>query len=135
MSVEFVDTNILLYAHSKGAGERHTDSAALIERLSEQRTGALSVQVLSEFCAIAIRKFRLPNDYIELVIRDFAHWTIHRPGHGDVMQALALQRKHKLSWWDSMIVNSAIESGADILWSEDLQAGRHFGRMTIRNPF
>ena len=51
------------------------------------------------------------------------------------LQAHVLQRQHKLSWWDAMIINSAVESGADILWSEDLQTGRRFGSLTIRNPF
>jgi predicted nucleic acid-binding protein len=135
MSVEFVDSNILIYAHAKDAGERHARSEALITRLADEGAGALSVQVLCEFYSIATKKLRMREEYVEQVIRNLAFWNIHRPGHSDILQAISLQRRHKLSWWDALVINSAIECGADILWSEDLQAGRRFGEMTIRNPF
>ena len=36
---------------------------------------------------------------------------------------------------DAMIVNSALESGAQTLWSEDLNNNQAFGPMVVRNPF
>ena len=42
---------------------------------------------------------------------------------------------HHFSYWDSLIVAFALESGCTELWSEDLQTGRVVeGRLTIVNP-
>jgi predicted nucleic acid-binding protein len=42
---------------------------------------------------------------------------------------------HNLSVYDALIVASALEAGCDRLYSEDLQHGRVFGALTVRNPF
>lgn len=135
MNAEFVDTNILVYAHDGGAGHKHSKSVDLLERLFEERAGVLSIQVLSEFYAAATRKLRMDSAEAEHVIRDLASWTLHRPTHADLLQASELHRKHKISWWDAMIVNSAQEAGCLILWSEDLADHQKFGVLTVRNPF
>ena len=47
--VVFVDTNILIYAHDRGAGEKRIRATRALERLWDAQTGRLSVQVLQEF--------------------------------------------------------------------------------------
>ena len=135
MSVEFVDTNILVYAHDLGAGSKHHRSVELLTRIIGERNGALSIQVFSEFYHTATRKLSMQSEEAEAIIADLGGWTIHRPGHEDVLKAARLHRRHKLEWWDAMIINSAIEVGCAILWSEDLNSGQRFGTLTIRNPF
>jgi len=135
MSDEFVDTNILIYAHDGGAGEKRVRSVALVTRLAEEETGALSVQVLTEFYSAATRKLGMTGKDAEDIIADLRLWTIHRPGHADIVRSAQLQRRHKLAWWDALIVNSAMELGCSILWSEDLSDKRRFGSLTVRNPF
>jgi predicted nucleic acid-binding protein len=135
MSAEFVDTNILVYAHSGAAGTRHTAAVELIARLAEDGVGALSTQVLMEFYSAVTRKLSMKSEDAEMSIRDFAHWIIHRPTHANVLDAVRMQRRYKLSWWDAMIVMSAIETGAQVLWSEDLTHEQRFGDLVVRNPF
>ena len=135
MSVEFVDSNLVLYAHDSGSGERHGKAVILLERLFEEGAGALSTQVLAEFYSVATRKLGITSTEAETVIRDLGGWTIHRPGHADLLKAAQLHRRYKLAWWDAMILNSAIELGCSILWTEDFSDGQRFGPMTIRNPF
>lgn len=77
----------------------------------------------------------LSGELAEEIVRELGHWTIHRPSHSDLLQSMKLQRRYKISWWDAMIVNSAIESGAGILWSEDLADGQRFGSVVVKNPF
>ncbi len=133
MSVDFIDTNILVYAHDGGAGHKHAKAVELLTRLFEEGSGALSTQVLSEFYSVATRKLGFKSEEAEAVIADLAGWVIHRPGHADLLRAAHLHRRHKLGWWDALILNSAIELGCTVLWSEDL-AGR-YGSVTVRNPF
>ena len=135
MSVEFVDTNVFVYANDAGAGARHARSVELLADIWAHRAGALSTQVLAEFYVIAIRKLRMTSEEAEETIQNAAAWTIHRPGHADILSAIRLQRRHQLSWWDAMVVNSAIATDARILWTEDLQHGQRFGDLVVQNPF
>lgn len=135
MSVEFVDTNILVYAHDGGAGTKHDQSMSLLARLFENATGALSIQVLAEFYAVATKKLSMKSAEAEAAISDLGCWTIHRPGHPDVLNAARLHRRYKVGWWDAMILNSAIETGCSIIWSEDLSDGQRYGTVMVRNPF
>ena len=58
--LQFVDTNVLVYAHDKSAGQKHTWAKALVEELWHSGTGCLSVQVLQEFYIAVTRKVRQP---------------------------------------------------------------------------
>lgn len=132
--MEFIDTNVLVYAHDGGAGEKHSTSE-LLRRLFETGDRALNTQVLCEFYAVATKKLAMKDTEAEAVIEDLGGWTIHRPGHGDLLEAARLRRRHKLAWCGALIVNSAIQLGCAILWSEDLNDGQRYGTTTVRNPF
>jgi len=135
MIAEFIDTNVLIYAHDGGAGKKHIQAVELLTRLFEDAAGALSVQVLTEFYSAATRKLGIKSSEAEDVIRDLGGWTIHRPGHADLLKAARLHRRHKVSWWDALILNSAIETGCTVLWTEDLSDGQRYETVTVRNPF
>ena len=51
------------------------------------------------------------------------------------LRAIDLHEKHKYAFWDSLVIQSAIEGGARWLFSEDLKDGQKIGDLTIRNPF
>ena len=135
MSAEFVDTNVLIYAHDGGAGTKHDRSVDLLERLFDKGTGAISIQVLSEFYVAAVKKLNIDTEDVEASVQDLAGWIIHRPAHADLLKASRLHRRHQISWWDAMIVNSAIESGCSVLWSEDLNHGQKYASVVVQNPF
>lgn len=135
MSVEFVDTNIFVYASDSGMGAKFQTAVDLISRLAETAAGAISTQVLSEFYNAATTKLRMPGAEAEETLRDLGSWMIHRPGHSDVLSAVRIQPRCKIGWWDAMIVNSAIECNAEVLWTEDLRTGQKFGSLIVRNPF
>jgi predicted nucleic acid-binding protein len=135
MSGEFVDTNIFIYAHDGGAGDKHRKSVELVSRLFEERLGVVSIQVLSEFYVAATRKLGINPQEVEEIIADLGVWAIHRPTHGDLIHASRLHRRYQLAWWDALILNSAIESGCSIIWSEAFSADQCYGTVTARNPF
>jgi predicted nucleic acid-binding protein len=135
MSVEFVDTNIFVYAHEGGAGAKHRKAVDLLARLFDEQAGAVSIQVLTEFYVTATKKLGMKSQEVEEVIADLGSWSIHRPTHADVVRACRIHRESKVGWWDALIVNSATELGCEVLWSEDLGTGQRHGTLTIRNPF
>lgn len=52
-----------------------------------------------------------------------------------LLDAIDLQRKAQLSFWDSLIVQAAIQSNCDRLYSEEMNPGQRFGSVTVVNPF
>ena len=59
---QFVDTNVLVYAHDVTAGDKHSRARALVEELWDTREGCLSVQVLQELFVTTTRKIPKPLD-------------------------------------------------------------------------
>lgn len=134
-ALEFVDTNILIYAQDGGAGVKHKKAVELLTRLVQSDAGAVSTQVLAEFYSAATKKMGMSSQEAEAVIADMSPWTIHRPAHPDLIQAARLQRRYKISWWDALILQSAVAMYCGILWTEDLAQGQRYGTVTARNPF
>jgi len=135
MALEFVDTNILIYVHDSSAGMKRELSESLIERLTRDSEGAVSTQILAEFYAAVTRKFGLRKEDAAAVIADFGSWTVHRLSHSDLLAAAHLQRLYKVSWWDALVLQSARALGCEVLWTEDLAHGQHYGSVTVKNPF
>ena len=117
---EFVDSNVLVYGDDSSAGPRQAAALQLLDRIWASRTGCLSVQVLQEYFVTITRKVPkpMPDDVAEERIRDLSVWTIFSPAAEDVIAAIALARKHKLSFWDAMILESAAQLGCETVWSE-----------------
>jgi predicted nucleic acid-binding protein len=124
-----------VYAYAGGHGERPDKSRWLMEELVKNASGAISIQILTEFYSVSTGKLGMGSRRAEEIILSFGHWKLHLPGHSDILSAIRLQRAHKLAWWDALIVNSALELGATTLWTEDFSHGQKFGSLTVRSPF
>lgn len=136
-SRSFVDTNVLVYAHDRSAGQKRDQARALLTRLWESGQGCLSVQVLQELFVTITRKVPRPLDSetAEVVLADLTRWTLHSPGSGDVLAAVGLHRRHGISFWDAMIVHSAATLGCTVLYSEDLAHERSYDGVRTLDPF
>lgn len=135
--MEFVDTNILLYAYDAAAGERHDEASALVDRLWRERRGAISVQVLQEFYVNATRKVvkTIDPEAAVDVLKSLVRWRVHSPLPDDVIAAATLSSRYQLSFWDAMVVRSAAELRCDTLWTEDLNEGQVIEGVRVSNPF
>lgn len=135
----FVDTNILIYAYEKSDGSKQSKARALVTELWREQAGVLSPQVLAEFYHVATRKMTppLPRTVARKIVAVYRQWcSANTSTTADLLvSASLLEERHTLSWWDSMIVEAALLSGATTLLSEDMQHGRTFGALTVRNPF
>ncbi|MGH7268818.1 MAG: PIN domain-containing protein, partial [Polyangiaceae bacterium] len=105
----FIDTNVLIYAHDVDAGEKHTVAAGLVEDLWSSKLGALSVQVLQEFYVNVTRKIRspLPKKAAREVVKTYSAWHVEPVGAEDVVRASAVEERHKISFWDALIIVAA----------------------------
>jgi predicted nucleic acid-binding protein len=133
----FVDTNILVYAEDRDAKDRHAIARDLVLDLWEARTGVVSVQVLQEFYVNVTRKLKKPLGAAKAleIVEQYLTWTVVENTGRLLVDAIAVQHKAQLSFWDAMVVQAAIEAGCEALYSEDLNAGQRFGSLVVVNPF
>ncbi len=133
----FVDTNILVYAHDRGAGPKHELAKDLVRRLWTDQTGSLSTQVVVEFYVNVRRKARNPVSLAEArsLVEDYLHWHVVVNDGETILHALDLEARYQVSFWDALILRAAQRSGAPILYSEDLSNGQSYGRVRVVNPF
>ena len=102
----FVDTIILVYAHDRSAGDKHHRARVLIEKLWNSGGGVLSTQVLQELCVNVRRKSSHPLSVEETrrLIQDYSSWTIVTNTAESVIEALDIESRYNISFWDALIV-------------------------------
>lgn len=126
----FFDTNILVYAQQRG---RKADQA----RALFQGGGKLSVQVLNEFAAVSRRK--QGRNWLEIADAISDVLAVVDPPLALTLDlhkaARSLAERHRLSFYDALIVAAAQEAGCETLYTEDMQHGGKFGGLTVVNPF
>lgn len=133
----FVDTNVLLYARDAGEARKQPRATTWLEWLWRHQTGRTSVQVLNEYYVNVTRKLDpgLPaaeawDDVVSLLA-----WQPQPIDDTLMLRAHEIEHRHRLSWWDSLIVGAAQLQGCTVLLTEDLQDGGSYGGVTVRNPF
>jgi predicted nucleic acid-binding protein len=131
----FVDTNIFFYAQDKSAGLKHERAAKIVADLWQSATGVLSTQVLQEFC-VAVRRVdrnRAIEDLRQWVER-YSEWETIVNTSESIRDALNLESRYQVSFWDALIIRAAQVSRADVLYTEDLNDGQVFGSVRVVNP-
>lgn len=129
------DTNILVYAADRQAGERHLAALRLIERATRCDC-AVMLQTLGEFFAAVTRKGRLDAAAAATILDGWrAVFPIYAAEETALDEAIVAVREHRFSFWDAMLWATVQQAGCDILLTEDLQDGRKLGRVTFINPF
>lgn len=133
----FVDTNILVYAYDSSQPSKQAVSVDRLERLWSEHTGRTSVQVLNELYVTLSRKLprRMDADEAWDIVQALTTWDPQPVDRSLLLRARELERRYRLSWWDSLIVAAALLQECDTLLSEDLQHGMLFETVTVRNPF
>lgn len=132
----FVDTNILMYAHDKGSGARHEKSKELVEQLWRDRSGVISTQVLQELAVNLRKKARKPlaPAATRELIADYMTWQVVVNDGEAILDALDIEKRYRISFWDALIVQAAQSCGVEILYSEDLADRQNYGSVRIVNP-
>lgn len=133
---QFVDTNILMYAHDVSAGAKHQRAKALVEELWRTRSGVVSTQVLQELCVNLRRKAGRPLELKATrdLIADYLSWQVMVNTGESILEALELEDRYRISFWDALVIQAAQASGAEVLYSEDLSDGQTYGSVRVVNP-
>ncbi len=129
----FLDTNILIYGYSQDEPDKQQCAIDCVQ----SGEGWISTQVLNETINVLRRKFSLEYSQIRAVIAELTEqFEIAIVSVTTVETALNLGERYQYSYFDSLIVASALEVDCKILYSEDLQDGQQIdNQLTIINPF
>ncbi len=133
----FIDTNVWVYFFEGSDSERQLQAQNLIASRQSANT-VISTQVLVEFGS-AMRKYRVVPEQIEAAMRELCAYSVRQHEPAMILRAHALCVQHQLSWFDALIVQSALDARCALLYSQDMQAGQQFtgthGVLTVVNPF
>jgi predicted nucleic acid-binding protein len=131
MAVEFVDSNVVVYAFTN-------DARALPARALLQRKPLISVQSLNEFTSVARRKLGMSWQEIteSIAVVRMVCPTVLDLTVATHEEALRIAERYGYAIFDALIVASALHANTEILWSEDMQHGMVIdGRLRVANPF
>ena len=82
-----------------------------------------------------LRKPFFPGIEIRKIVTELQEWEVFVNNGESVLRALEIEQQYQISFWDGLIINAAHSSGAEILYTEDLNDGQVFGGVWVVNPF
>jgi len=129
----FVDTNVLIYAYSDTEPEKKEISLITLEN----KDIIISTQVINEFIWNMHNKFQIDIEFLRgLIDRLFNRFRVSLIEKDTIKQALDIAEQYKYSYWDSLIIASALGNDCLSLYSEDMQHDQIIeNKLTIVNPF
>jgi len=127
----FLDTNLIVYLYSESDVSKKKRS---LETISQYER-FVSTQVLNEFCSVCIRKLKLPLPAVRNAIKEICDTcNLVIVDEDAISRALTLHEKYGYSYYDCLIIASALDSSCSYLLSEDMSDGQIIeGCLTIRN--
>jgi predicted nucleic acid-binding protein len=134
--VQFVDTNVLLYAISRDPEEQ--DKATRANAVLSDEDVGLSVQVLQEFYVQATRESRedpLTHQQAMRLVESFLRFPVVDVTRQVMLAAMATRERFRISYWDAAILEAARSLGCDVVLSEDLSDGEDYAGVRVQNPF
>jgi predicted nucleic acid-binding protein len=136
--MRFLDSNVLVYTADSSEPDKQAIARAIVASNAADSDIVISTQVLQEFFWTASRKFanRTEPHVVDQALRDFARLQVVQVDVPMILAAAGRVRSASISFWDALIVEAALVSGATRLLTEDLQDGHVFdGVLRVENPF
>lgn len=129
----FLDTNIIIYGYSQD----EPDKQQRARECAQSHESWISTQVLNETINTLKRKFLLDYRQIGAVVDELSQQSqLAIVSLDTIHKALDIAQRYQFSYFDSLIIASALEVGCDRLYSEDLQDGQIIDNtLILTNPF
>jgi len=130
----FLDSNVVIYAYCNNSADKQEKA----KKLFAENDVAISTQVLQETANTLHRKFKADFHTIRLLLEECVGnvSTLYVNTPETIFQACNIADKYQYSFYDSLIINSALEAGCQVLYSEDMQHNQFIEeKLKIINPF
>ena len=138
MSVDFIDTNVIIYLFDETAPEKRTTAEEIIYGALESKEACLSFQVVQETLNVLTGKIAAavtPEDARIFFLTVLSPLWKVMPTQKIYLRTLEIQNRYGYGFYDSLILSEAIEGGCERVLSEDLQDGQQVESVRIVNPF
>jgi predicted nucleic acid-binding protein len=129
----FLDTNILVYLYSSKEPKKRDMCIAAVERY----TRIVSTQTLNEFSNVLFKKQGLTSADVWTHVQNVKQIAeVKDIDFATIGKAIALKGRYGYSYYDSLMIASALDSGCEVFFSEDMSGGQTIeGKLLIVNPF
>ena len=133
----FVDTNVFVYAVDPRVRKKQARAAVVLRAICANFRVVVSTQVLQEYYATVTRKLEPPmsHDAAAVSTRQLTTLDVRAVDAQTVLGAIRRAGARSVSIWDSLIVQSAVESGCTLLLTEDLSHGEVIDGVRVVDPF
>lgn len=130
------DTNILVYAADRAAGERHGAAVDLLEQSIRRGNCIQTLQSLCEFFNVVTRKSGIEIDAAAAFVDGWLSvMLVEAATAADLGEAMRAVATYRIAFWDAMLWATARRAGVRVLFSEDFQDGQTIEGVRIFNPF
>ena len=131
----FIDTNVLVYAEASDEPQKQRAALALLKSLYDENLGVLSTQVLQEYCNVALKKLKLPAQYVRAQLDLYEQFEDVQVTPQIIRAGLDLHQTRSVAFFDAIVLASAHAAGCNVIWTEDMNAGEIVNGVCISNPF
>ena len=133
----FIDTNLWVYRLDRREPDKTRIISTWLREVASEHDIVISTQVMIELRSVLTRKLAPALSWQDTrdALEALAGFEVVPASANLVLDAHQLAQAEGLSWFDALIVEAAIRAGCERLYSEDLDHGRRYGEMVVRNPF
>lgn len=131
----FLDTNLLIYAWDNTEPNKKNKILAFLNNIKKEFVPIISTQTLGEFYNVAVKKIGLTKEQSYVICEEYSKiFPVYEITIENVLHAMQISKKTQFSYWDSLILAMAIDTGCSVLYSEDLNNGQEIEGLKIVNP-
>ena len=131
----FLDTNLLIYTCDESDLEKQNTCIKFLEEIHIKAEPVISTQTLGEFFNVAYKKLKFSKEDAIVEVERLANsFPVYEITTENVLHAMKISKNTQFSYWDSLILAMAIDTGCSVLYSEDLNNGQEIEGLKIVNP-
>jgi predicted nucleic acid-binding protein len=128
----FIDSNIFLYTFDS----RDERKQKISKEITLSPNSIISIQVINEVSNNLIKKFKFDNSMVKRFIKScYNRYEVINFTKETFLLACNIRDSYNISYYDSLIVSTALNAKCTVLYSEDMQHGLKIDDLVILNPF
>lgn len=130
----FIDSNVIIYAYSEDEPKKQ---AIVKDLLNQHENLYISTQTINEFVNVTTKKKMLDHDQVSAVVEElFEMFSVIHLDQSIIQNAIVFAKKHRYSYFDSLMIGSALAANCTVLYSEDMHHGHIIeSNLKLINPF
>lgn len=132
----FLDTNLLIYMYDLNEVIKRDSIVSFVNTIKNKVDLIISVQTLGEFFNVVTKKLKYEKKHAIKFCQELREmFPVYEISTENVFHAMNISKQTQFSYWDSLILAMAIDTGCSVLYSEDLSSGQEIEGLKVVNPF